>query len=266
MDFFESNLCGRKHFWQRRRVSRIFDALFNRRIESQLAALRRHGAGVPPRRVLLVAVEDPGRVEGLKTITAEFCKSRHHVTVRTQPMGNRGKFENINLALDNVELSAFDWLVVTDDDVLLPQAFLDNFICVAEMMNLKIAQPAHCCHSYTSFTFNYRKWNSLGRVTRYVEDGPLTAFHRDVLPKVLPFPELRWGWATDLAWSAMAMREGITLGIVDCTPIEHLRAVALNYSSVYAVAEARQYLAAREMSPTREQLFVDVETLRHLPG
>ena len=35
-------------------------------------------------------------------------------------MGDRGKFDNINVALQGYWLDQFDWLIVTDDDVRLP--------------------------------------------------------------------------------------------------------------------------------------------------
>ncbi|MGI4748850.1 MAG: hypothetical protein ACRYFY_22795 [Janthinobacterium lividum] len=263
-DFFESNLCGRKHLWQRRRIAPLFDMLFDGRIAPQMRSLRRQASAVSPRKVLVVSVEDPERPTALNKIFASFKQSRHDVTTSAVPMGSRGKFQNINLALQDFQLDQFDWIIVTDNDVQIPQDFLNIFLYVADALDLQIAQPAHRCLSYTSFNFNYRRWNSLGRVTHYVEDGPITAFRRDVIPRVLPFPEMRWGWATDLAWCAMAAQEEVPIGIVDCTPMEHLRPVAENYPVASAVSEARAFLAKHHIVSRREELFVDTKVVRAL--
>lgn len=263
-DFFESSICGRKHLWQRRRIAPLFDRLFDRRIAPKMRRLRKKAMAMSPRKVLVVSVEDPERPTALNDIFRGFRQSHHDVTTYAVPMGSRGKFENINLALQDFQLDQFEWIIITDNDVQIPLNFLDVFLYVAHALELQIAQPAHRCLSYSSFNFNYRRWNSLGRVTHYVEDGPITAFHRNVIPRVLPFPELRWGWATDLAWCAMAAQEKVPIGIVDCTPMEHMRPVAENYPFEAALSEARAFLAEHRIEPRREQLFVDAKIVRAL--
>lgn len=263
-DFFESSLCARKHLWQRRRIAPLFDMLFDGRIAPRMRSLRKHASVMSIRKVLVVSIEDPEHPTALDNIFASFKRSHHDVTTYAVPMGSRGKFENINLALQDFQLDQFDWIIVTDNDVQIPSDFLDVFLFVADALDLQIAQPAHRCLSYASFNFNYRRWNSLGRVTQYVEDGPITAFRRDVIPRVLPFPELRWGWATDLAWCAMAAQDEVPIGIVDCVPMEHLRPVAENYPVESAVCEARAFLAEHNIVPRREELFVDTKVMRAL--
>ncbi len=263
-DFFSSLFSTRKHVWQRRRVARVFDMLFDMRIVGRLASVRRRSRGSPARRVLLASVEVPGRGSELRALVASFRRSRHSVSVCIAALGDRGKFENIDAVLAGQELGSFDWLIVTDDDVRLPADFLDTFLFVAEAAGLKIAQPAHRCRSYTSFIFNYRKWNCLGRRTGYVEDGPVTAFHRDVFPLVLPFPALRWAWATDLVFCETARRHGVPIGIVDCAAIEHLKPIAHDYRADLAVAEARDYLDRQGIVPVREEMFVEHEVYRRI--
>jgi hypothetical protein len=261
-DFFDSTYCERKQFWQRRRVARFFDLLFDLRIASRTRAVQQSAEQHPRREVLVATVAVPQRSADLRAVLAEFNRSRHRVSFCAAPMGDRGKFDNINVALHGYALDQMDWLVVTDDDVRLPPKFLDTFLFVAEAMHLKIAQPAHCCRSYATFTFGYRKWNSLGRATRYVESGPITAFHRDVFPYILPFPTLRWAWGTDIAWSVTAQRQGMAIGVVDCTPIEHLKPVAKNYPVASAIAEARSFLTNCGIAPVREEMFVDMRVLQ----
>ena len=60
------------------------------------------------------------------------------------------------------------------------------------------------------------------------------------------------GWGLDAHWSAAAARAGLRLGIVDATPVRHLRPVAASYAHADAIAEADAFLAGRE-HVTRDQ-------------
>ena len=60
------------------------------------------------------------------------------------------------------------------------------------------------------------------------------------------------GWGLDAHWSAAAAEAGLPLGIVDATPIRHLRPVAASYPHAEAVAEADRFLAGRPYV-TRDQ-------------
>ncbi len=260
-DLFDSEL-PQKHFWQRRRIAGFFDPLFDLRIASEMGAVRCKARSLPERKVLVAAVEVPARAQDLQHVLAKISESRHRVSTCVAPMGARGKFDNINHALQSHDLSEFDWLIVTDDDVAFPPSFLDDFLYIAEAMHLKVAQPAHRCLSYATFTFNYRKWNTLARATKFVECGPVTAFHRDIIPFVVPFPPLRWAWGIDVSWSVIAEQHGMSMGIVDATPIEHLREVARTYSVEPAVKEAREFLAKSGIQRKQEDLFVDMRVVR----
>ena len=61
-------------------------------------------------------------------------------TVATDLAG--GKFENLNQVLAAAGGSPSDWVLVFDDDVSLPRAFLDRFVAVCEAFGLDLAQPA----------------------------------------------------------------------------------------------------------------------------
>lgn len=261
-DLFRSKFGNRKYPWQRRRVAKVFDLLFDVRISREMRNVRKRAKELAPRTILVASVAVPDRSDELHRVFADFRRSHHEVTVCEAPMKDQGKFDNINIALKDFQLEKFDWLIVTDDDVRLPPNFLDDFIYVADKLELKIAQPAHRCRSYVSYPFNHRKWSVLGRVTHFVECGPITAFHRDVFKQVIPFPALRWAWGTDIAWSVAAGREHVAIGIVDCTPVEHLKPVAGNYKYGKAITEAREFLESRHIPADPEQLFVNVSELR----
>ena len=73
----------------------------------------------------------------------------------------------------------------------------------------------------------------------------MTAIHADAFATLLPLPDLRMGWGLDAHWSAAAAAAGLPLGIVDVTPVRHLRPVAASYPHAAAVAEAERFLAGR---------------------
>jgi hypothetical protein len=103
-----------------------------------------------------------------------------------------------------------------------------------------------------------RRPRTLARRTRFVEIGPVTALHADAFPVLLPFPELEMGWGLDAHWSAAAAAAGLTLGVVDATPIRHLRPIAATYPRAAAEAEAARFLAGRPYV-TREQAAQTLE-------
>ena len=161
-----------------------------------------------------------------------------------------GKFENLNRLLGAGDTSA-DWMLVVDDDVRLPRAFLDRFLAICEAFELDLAQPAQTLRSHSAWKVTRRRPASLVRVTRFVEIGPVTAFGRRAAAELLPFPELRFGWGLDLHWSAVAGQRGWRLGVVDALPVRHEAAlVATTYSRDDAVEEATRFLTDRPYLPS----------------
>lgn len=211
-------------------------------------------ARTPVRRVLVLGVAQPSRVQDLDEIVAQLRVSRHDVTVSIIDMQpGVGKFQNITRAIERVgrPLSDFDWVVITDDDVGLPHDFLDRFIGLAEHAGLMIAQPAHRFFSYATFAITQRRWGSLVRATRWVEIGPITALRRETFGDLLPFPVSRWDWGLDVYWAQLAGQKGWRIGVVDGVPIEHRRPVAGSYDARAAIAEAVDFLARYEVTITR---------------
>ena len=217
---------------------------------------RRGPARSERRRVLVLGVVRPG--SRWPEVEAELRRSAHDVELRTTAVEGRGKFENLNrlLAAEGAAsrsdplggsgaAEAPDWLLVVDDDVVLPRGFLDRFLAVAERFGLKLAQPAHRLASHAAWPVTRRRPASLARETAFVEIGPVTAFHRDTFADLLPFPDLRMGWGLDVHWSAVVRDRGWPIGVVDATPILHAVPSASAYGRDAAVEEARAFLAGR---------------------
>ena len=200
----------------------------------------------PVRRVLALAVERSAMPNLLDRAEAELRRSRHEVVIARIDAGASGKFENLNAMLAHHPPDGFDWLLVLDDDVALPNGFLDQFVFLAERFDLAIAQPAHRRYSHAAWPVTRRRQGSLVRETAFVEIGPVVGFHARTFSTILPFPPLRAGWGLDAHWSAIAADRGWRIGVIDATAVEHaLRPVAASYDAGAAIAEARGFLADR---------------------
>jgi hypothetical protein len=213
-----------------------------RRLRLSIAARR----AAPSRRVLVLCVARVEHRARVQRIRAEMARSRHRVELCIGDPADRGKFENLNLLLDDHPAQAHDWLFVLDDDIVLPRGFLDRFVFLAERFELDLAQPAHRRASHAAWQVTRRQRRSLVRETRFVEIGPVTAFARATFPTLLPFPDLRMGWGLDMHWGALGREHGWRCGVVDAVAIRHRAApAASSYSREQALEEARAFLAER---------------------
>jgi hypothetical protein len=211
-----------------------------------LRALDAAAARTPSRAVLVACVyrgSAPPHGEALRS-------ERHRVELAFGSLDELGggKFGNLNLLIGEARA---DWLAMVDDDVVLPQRFLDRAIALAEVFDLALVQPAQSLASHAAWAVTRRRPFSVLRETRFVEIGPVTLFRRDVAAELLPFPSLRYGWGLDLHWSALAAERGWRLGIVDALPVRHESGpVGSGYSSDAAIEEAQGFLAERPYLPS----------------
>ena len=228
-------------------AARARDAAAGAREAPLRRRLRRAAVHEPPRRrVHVVGVARPEHAADSARAQRELARSRHHVVVRLAPGApGAGKWANLNAALRSHPPAGADWLLLIDDDVVLPRGFLDLFLLAAERAGLRLAQPAHAFASHAAWPVTRRRPGLMARRTRFVEIGPLTALHAEAYTALLPFPELQMGWGLDAFWSAQAERAGLPVGIVDVTPLRHLRPVASAYPRAAAIAEAESFLAGR---------------------
>lgn len=209
-------------------------------------ALRRAAARAPRRRVLAVGVARPQHARLAAAAARELEGSRHDVTVRlVPPEAGAGKWANLNRALAATPAAGHDWLLVVDDDVVLPRGFLDAFVLCCERRSLTLAQPAHRHASHAAWRVTRRRAATVVRETAFVEIGPVTAVHARAFDALLPFPDLNMGWGLDAHWGGLAAERGWRLGVVDATPVRHTRPVAGDYGREAALAEAAAFLADR---------------------
>jgi GT2 family glycosyltransferase len=217
-------------------------------------ALRRVARREPPTRsVLVISVARAEHKGTYDAAVAELRRTRHSLTVAVREAGGRGRFENLNLLLEQHDIEAFDWLLLLDDDVVLPRGFLDGLINQAERHALRLAQPAHRIRSHAAWRVTRRRAFSVVRETAFVEIGPVSALAREAFAALLPFPPLNMGWGLDAHWSALARQHSWRIGVIDVLPIAHRSApAAVNYSRADAVAEARSFLSQHPYLPASE--------------
>ncbi|HEY7076169.1 MAG TPA: glycosyltransferase [Solirubrobacteraceae bacterium] len=210
------------------------------------ARLHLAARGAPRRRVHVVGVARAERERTVARLRRELARSRHDVEVHLAPGApGAGKWENVNAALAAAPPDGADWVLVVDDDVVLPRGFLDRFLLVAERCGFRLAQPAHAHASHAAWDVTRRRPGVLAHRTRFVEIGPVTALSAEAAAALLPLPELKMGWGLDAHWSALAAERGWPIGVVDATPVRHLRPVASDYPRDAAIAEAEAFLDGR---------------------
>ena len=238
---------------RRGRLRALTDRLLDVLALPARARLRRLARRTPRRRVLALAIVRDQHRALFEAAAARLRATHHELTLATAPPGDRGKFENLDALLADHPADGHDWLLLLDDDVVLPPGFLDDLIAAAERFDLTLAQPAHRRHSHAAWTVTHRRAGALARQTAFVEIGPVTLIRADAFAALLPFPPLRMGWGLDVHWSALARDHGWREGVVDAVPILHAAApAAAAYSRAAAEAEARAFLADHPYLPRDE--------------
>lgn len=164
------------------------------------------------------------------------------------------KFELLNRLLSELALDDYRYLMVVDDDIELPQGFLDQFLAIQEARDFTLAQPARTHDSFTDHHFVNQLIGVESRPTRFVEIGPLMSLRRDGYKMLLPFDEnAPMGWGLDFVWPLILEQHDRRLGIVDATPIRHaLRKPVSTYdytnteSAMQAFLDKRAHLTLAE--------------------
>lgn len=209
----------------------------------------------PVERVVVVGIYRDA--EPIGDAVRELKRSRHDVEVRLGSMDaaapeladvtagedlHAGKFQNMNVLLEGVRQS--DWLVIIDDDVILPSGFLDQAIEVCRRLDYALAQPAQTRLSNANWSIAKQRLFTIARDSLFVEIGPVTLLRADAQRLLVPFPaDLRYGWGLDLHWAKVIQDAGLRAGIIDALAVVHAsRAVASTYSWDAAQAEGQEYL------------------------
>lgn len=132
------------------------------------------------------------------------------------------KFKLLNNVLSEINLEKYDYLIITDDDVVVHDEFIDAYIDTLDKYSLKLAQPARTRYSYNVHKIVLQNKKTIARITNFVEIGPIFSFHKSIYKEVLPFPpEAEMGWGLDFIWPRIGEKYNFNLGIVDLVAVDH---------------------------------------------
>ncbi len=168
------------------------------------------------------------------------------------------KFVLLNRLLADINLAAYEYLLVVDDDIILPEGFVDDYLSLVERYHLAVAQPARTHDSYIDHPFVERLDGISARRTRFVEIGPLFSLHRSAFKAFLPFDEASpMGWGYDFVWPRLALDHGLHMGVVDAVAVAHnLRPPVMHYDYNLANAAMGCFLAQRPHLSKKDAFFI----------
>ena len=164
------------------------------------------------------------------------------------------KFVLINRLLSNPSYRDYAFVIVCDDDIRLPDGFLDTYLTLVCKHDFALAQPARTHDSYIDHPFVEQLDGIQARWTRFVEIGPLFSIRRDATSLLLPFDEASpMGWGYDLVWPHVLDAARLKLGIVDAAAVAHtLRKPLAHYSYPAARESMDRFLEQRPHLSTYE--------------
>jgi len=168
------------------------------------------------------------------------------------------KFALLNELMAAADIEAFEFVIVCDDDIVLPENFLDRYLESVTRYDFALAQPARTHDSFIDHPFVEQLDGLVARRTRFVEIGPLFSIHRRAFPLIFPFDEASpMGWGYDFVWPEVMGSAGLRMGIVDAVPIAHaLRKPVLYYQHEKAAKEMEDFLASRSHLSPDEAFFI----------
>jgi glycosyltransferase involved in cell wall biosynthesis len=247
--------------------------LIRGRQPSVLAAASRYRDGDDARRALVLGVYLAGKPNTAEHIAATLARSddldvrQRWIALGGDPAGGElgavtaltvteptPKYSLLNRLLAEEDLADYDFVLTTDDDIVLPDRFLDLFLGVQAGLGFDLAQPARTLNSYVDHPIVLQQRGVVARRTLFVEIGPLVSFGREIYDLVFPFDETNpMGWGFDNVWSHLLRERGKSEGIVDAVPVDHsIRKPVAHYEWADAVADRERFLAQHPHLPLEE--------------
>ena len=168
------------------------------------------------------------------------------------------KFALLNQLLSETKIHPFEFVVVCDDDIVLPESFLDRYFELVVRYDFALAQPARTHDSFIDHPFVEQLDGLLARWTRFVEIGPLFSVNRRAFPLIFPFDEASpMGWGYDFFWPTVIAKANLKMGIVDAVPVAHsLRKPVSYYQHETAHREMDEFLTHRPHLSPEEACFI----------
>lgn len=171
------------------------------------------------------------------------------------------KYAVINLLLSEVDYSLFDYIFIVDDDIAIPDHFIDSYLEIVAKREFSLSQPARTHSSYIDHYFVAQLLGVESRLTNFVEIGPIVCFHRSSYSVLLPLDEeAPMGWGLDFIWPIQMKEHGLRMGIVDQFPVDHSFRKPVQYYD-YADSDSRmkKYFESRNHL-SYEQSFITFQS------
>lgn len=171
------------------------------------------------------------------------------------------KFKLLNQIISNIDLSSYDLLIISDDDIYIWDNFLDAYISYIESFQLKIAQPARTRYSYYDHQICIQKKKEVqARSTNFVEIGPIFSITNDIFQHVLPFPEESpMGYGLDYIWPVIARKNSFKIGIIDAVPVDHsYRKQGKTYAADDNIQMMKEFLSKYENTECEGQINYEI--------
>lgn len=140
-----------------------------------------------------------------------------------------------------------DYVMIIDDDVILPPYFFDKFFKIVKALGLVLSQPALTRDSSTGIgplACNLQIDGAIAHLTQFVETGPVTCFGKRIVLSVPFVGDSPMGWGLDFVWARICRDKRYPIGVVDSLPVQHcLRKVAKWYDRKTEYLLMRAYLS-----------------------
>lgn len=168
------------------------------------------------------------------------------------------KFTLMNQLLQQENLQNYDFILFSDDDVTLPQGFLESYIEAQGRYDFALAQPARAWHSFYDHKMVLRKPWLKARQTQFVEIGPVFSLDARAAKIILPFDESSpMGYGYDFCWPVGIATAGLKMGIIDSVSVDHsYRPQGAAYSTAQNNSMMNHYLSANAHLPKGEAMRV----------
>ncbi len=222
-----------------------------RPVISEIVTGRRFRHSVPRQPILILGIYLADQPNNVQDIVSTLSETRsYEVTQRWVALGGKPpknaiagvsvealadrkpKFHIINDLLAKEDVNRYEYVLIVDDDIVLPHQFIDYFLSLQESLGFALAQPARTSNSNIDHPIVEQQRGALARETCFVEIGPVVSIHKSAYDVVFPFdPISPMGWGYENVWAYRLAQRNRKMGIIDAVPVDHsLRPPLTNYS------------------------------------
>ena len=171
------------------------------------------------------------------------------------------KFTILNRITREVDLHSYEYLFIFDDDIEIPNSFIDKYLQVVDKRKYALSQPARTHASYIDHYFVAQLFGIESRQTRFVEIGPVNCIHNSAYRLLLPFDQRApMGWGLDFHWPTILSKNNLKMGIIDQIPIEHSLRKPVSYYKYQDTESQMQCFLKQVAHINHQQAFTAIET------